>query len=169
MRFLAANSKVLVPKVYPAFVDLESNRTFIIMEYTHAIICKLVKDSIIDLQNMPTPGYLGTLKCQLYHDGVFWTTDYKPLISGPFASQEEMNRGITERPRQTETSHSTLHDHRAVFTYGDLQLKNIMVEEVESREGGSPDFRPDWLELIPDIVDEYPTEYLVMQVIYGII
>ncbi|KAF5867016.1 hypothetical protein ETB97_006862 [Aspergillus alliaceus] len=155
MRFLAANSKVLVPKVYPAFVDLESNRTFIIMEYTHgdnlqrllhllrppqkAIICKLVKDAIIDLQNMPTPGYLGTLKCQLYHDGVFWTTDYKPLISGPFASQEETNRGITERPRQTETSH-TLHDHRAVFTYGDLQLKNIMVEEVESREGGSPEF-----------------------------
>ena len=221
MKFLAANSKVPVPKVYAAFIDPETNRTFIIMEYVRGdnlqkllpsltptekvIICKLVKDAIIELRKIPSPGYLGTLNRQPYHDGVFWTKDNNPLISGPFANQKEMNRGILERLRQTESSQyiqllqktvdSTLHDHRPVFTHGDLQPKNIMVEKAESHDDGSPAFKitlidweiagwypeywdfcnatiscrfkPDWLELIPDILDQYPVEYLMMQVIYS--
>ena len=98
MRFLAANSQVPVPKVYKAFIDTETNRTFIIMEYVHGhnlqkllpsltpaqktIICKLVKDALTDLRKIPPPGNLGTLNHQPYHDGVYWTKDYNPLISG---------------------------------------------------------------------------------------
>lgn len=221
MKFLAANSKVPVPKVYTAFIDPETNQTFIIMEYVRgdnlqellpsltptekAIICKLVKDAIIELRKIPPPGYLGTLNRQPYHDGVFWTKDNDPLISGPFANQKEMNRGILERLRQTESSQyiqllqktidSTLHDHHHVFTHGDLQPKNIMVEKAGSRDDGIPAFKitlidweiagwypeywdfcnatiscrfkPDWLELIPDILDQYPVEYLMMQVVYS--
>ncbi|KAK6838440.1 hypothetical protein RU639_000721 [Aspergillus parasiticus] len=78
MKLLAANSKVPVPKVYKAFVDTETNRTFIIMEYVHgdnlqkllpsltptqkAIICKLVRDALDDLRNMPPPGLSGDLE-----------------------------------------------------------------------------------------------------------
>ncbi|KAE8319822.1 kinase-like domain-containing protein [Aspergillus transmontanensis] len=221
MKFLAANSKVPVPKVYKAFVDTETNRTFIIIEYVHgdnlqkllpsltptqkAIICKLVRDALDDLRNIPPPDYLGTLNRQPYYDGVFWTKDYNPLIFSPFASQREINHGILERLRQTEPPQyirllenmvdSTLHDHRTVFTHGDLQPKNIMVDEVESFEDGSSSFKitlidwelagwypeywdfcnatiscrfkPDWLEFIPDILDEYPLEYLMMQVVYS--
>ncbi|KAB8257980.1 kinase-like domain-containing protein [Aspergillus pseudonomiae] len=221
MRFLSANSKVPVPKVYKAFVDPETNRTYIVMEYVHGdnlqkllpsltpsqktIICKLIKDAMIDLRNIPPPDYLGTMNRQPYHDGVFWTKEQNPLISGPFASQKEMNRGILEKLRQTESPQyirllqtmvdSTLHGHRTVFTHGDLQPKNIMVQEAESHGGGSPKlkitiidweiagwypeywdfcnatiscrFKPDWLALIPDILDEYPVEYLMMQVVYS--
>ena len=221
MKFLAANSKVLVPKVYTAFIDLETNQTFIIMEYIRGdnlqkllpslmptekvIICKLVKDAIIKLQKISLPGYLGTLNHQPYHDSVFWTKDNNPLISGPFANQKEMNCRILERLHQTELSQyiqllqktvdSTLHNHHPVFTHGDLQLKNIMVEKAESRNDGSPAFKiilidweiagwypeywefcnatiscrfkPNWLELIPDILDQYPVEYLIMQVVYS--
>ena len=221
MKFLAANSKVLVPKVYTAFIDLETNQTFIIMEYIRGdnlqkllpslmptekvIICKLVKDAIIKLQKISLPGYLGTLNHQPYHDSVFWTKDNNPLISGPFANQKEMNCRILERLHQTELSQyiqllqktvdSTLHNHHPVFTHGDLQLKNIMVEKDESRNDGSPAFtiilidweiagwypeywefcnatiscrfKPNWLELIPDILDQYPVEYLIIQVVYS--
>lgn len=221
MEFLAANSNVPVPKVYAAFIDPETNRTFIIMEYVAGnnlqvllpsltatqkeAICMLVRDAIIELRNIPPPSYFGTLNRRPYHDGVFWTKDNNPLISGPFANQQEMNRGILERLRRTESCQyvqllqkmveSTLHDHHSVFTHGDLQPKNIMVEGVEPRDGGSlpfkitiidweiagwyPEFwdfcnatiscrfKPDWLELIPDILDEYPVEYLMMQVVYG--
>lgn len=220
MQFLAANSKVPVPKVYTAFIDPGTNRTFIIMEYVPGnnlqdllpsltpaekrIICTLVRDAMIELRNIPPPGYLGTLDHQPYHDGVFWTKDNNQLISGPFANQHEMNRGILERLRQTESSQyiqllqktidSTLHDHRSVFAHGDLQPKNIMVEGIEPRDGGPPfkitlidweiagwypeywdfcnatiscRFKPDWLELIPDILDAYPVEYLMMQVVYS--
>ena len=164
MKFLAANSKVPVPKVYTAFIDPETNWTFIIMEYVRgdnlqellpsltptekAIICKLVKHAIIKLQKIPPQDYLGTLNRQPYHDGVFWTKDNNPLISSPFANQKEMNRGILERLRQMESSQyiqllqktvgSTLHNHRPVFTHGDLQPKNIMVERDGSGDGGSP-------------------------------
>lgn len=221
MQFLAASSKVPVPKVYAAFIDPETSRTFIIMEYVpgHNLqvllpsltlsegkaVCALIRDAMIELRNIPAPGYLGTLNHRPYHDGVFWTKDKDPSISGPFANQQEMNRGIVERLRQTESLqyvqllqkmvNSTLHDHRSVFTHGDLQPKNIMVERVEPHDGGNSPFRitlvdweiagwypeywdfcnatiscrfkPDWLELIPDLLNEYPVEYLMMQVVYS--
>ncbi|KAB8200817.1 kinase-like domain-containing protein [Aspergillus parasiticus] len=198
MKLLAANSKVPVPKVYKAFVDTETNRTFIIMEYVHG-------DNLHKLLPSLTPTQKAII-CKLpYYDGVFWTKDYNPLIFGPFASQREINHGILERLRQTEPPQyirllenmvdSTLHDHRTVFTHGDLQPKNIMVDEVESFEDGSSSFKitlidwelagwypeywdfcnatiscrfkPDWLEFIPDILDVYPLEYLMMQVVYS--
>lgn len=85
----------------------------------------------------------------------------------------------------------TLHGHRTVFTHGDLQPKNIMVERVDAAgpsfkitlvdwemAGWYPEFwefcnatvccrfKPDWLELIPHILEQYSVEYLMMQLVY---
>lgn len=88
----------------------------------------------------------------------------------------------------------TLNSHRIAFAHGDLQPKIIMVERVGSR-GGSPQFRitlldwesagwypefwdfcnaaiacrskPNWLELVPAILEQYPVGFLVMQVVYS--
>ncbi|KAL4931474.1 kinase-like domain-containing protein [Aspergillus undulatus] len=88
----------------------------------------------------------------------------------------------------------TLRGHKAVFTHADLQPKNVMIEQNVVCADGSPDYRitlldwnlagwypeywdycnstvycqgkPDWLELIPDIFDEYPVEYLMMRIFY---
>lgn len=165
----------------------------------------LVKDAIVELRSIAPSGYLGTLNRRPYHDGVLWTEENNPSVSGPFANQQEMNRGTLERLRQTESFQyiqllqkmvdNTVHHHRSVFTHGDLQPKNIMVEGVEPHGVGSlpfkitlidweiagwcPEhwdfcsatiscrFKLDWLELIPDILDQYPVEYLMMQVVYG--
>lgn len=115
-----------------------------------------------------------------------------------------MNLAIVEKLRQTESDqyiqllrqmvNRTLSGHRPVFTHGDLQPKNIIVERLGDREG-HPEFRitlldwesagwypefwefcnatiacrfkPDWLELVPDILDQYPVGFLMMHVVYS--
>jgi aminoglycoside phosphotransferase (APT) family kinase protein len=220
MKFLAENSKVPVPKVHAAFKDPANNKTYIIMEYLpgdtlekllpslnsveKATISNLIKDAITELRSIPPPDYFGMLNRQPYLDGVFWTENLNPKISGPFANEEDMNLAIIEKLRQTESDqyirllrnmvNRTLSGHRTVFTHGDLQPKNIMVQRLGDRDG-CPEFRitlmdwesagwypefwdfcnatiacrfkPDWLELVPDILDQYPVEFLMMQVVYS--
>lgn len=89
----------------------------------------------------------------------------------------------------------TLKGHRTVFAHADLQPKNVMVEQKGVCEDGSHDYRitiidwdlagwypseyweycnstvycqakPEWLELVPDIFEEYPVEYLMMRIFY---
>ncbi|PIG85141.1 hypothetical protein AARAC_010575 [Aspergillus arachidicola] len=151
IRFLAANSKVPVPKVHAAFKDPGTKKTYIIMQYFHdmnlAIIEKLRQ------------------------------TESEPYI--------RLLRNMVNR---------TLNGHRTIFTHGDLQPKNIMDEKLRGRDG-CPEFKitlldwesagwypefwdfcnatiacrfkPDWLELVPDILDQYPVEFLMMQVVYS--
>ena len=217
MKSIAAHSTIPVPKVYAAFIDPETNRAYIIMDYIpgddlqkllpsltpseKAVICRLIRDSIVKLRKIPAPDYLGTLNRQPYNDGVFRPEDDNPLIPGPFANQDEMNRGLLEKLRQLESPQyvrilqgmieRTLHGHRTVFTHGDLQPKNIMVERVDAAgpsfkitlvdwemAGWYPEFwefcnatvccrfKPDWLELIPHILEHYSVEYLMMQLVY---
>lgn len=165
MRFLAANCEVPVPKVHAAFRDPGTNKTYIIMQYLpgdtiqellpsiepveKTTVCKLIKGAIIELRSIPPPGYFGMLNRQPYRqpylDGVFWTEGLNPKISGPFRSQEDMNLAIIEKLRQTESDqytqllrnmiNQTLNSHRTVFTHGDLQPKNIMVQRLGDRDG----------------------------------
>ncbi|RJE19367.1 Choline/ethanolamine kinase [Aspergillus sclerotialis] len=220
MKFVAANSQVPVPTVYAAFRDPDSHKTYIIMEYLadhtlekilpylnaveKATISNAIKHTVSALRSIPPPDYFGMLNRQPYLDGVFRTDGLNPKISGPFANQKEMNLAIIEKLRQTESDqyirllqpmvNRTLNGHRPVFTHGDLQPKNIMVERLGDREG-YPEFKitlldwesagwypefwefcnatvacrfkPDWLELVPDILDQYPVEFLMMQVVYS--
>ncbi|KAL4920848.1 kinase-like protein [Aspergillus aurantiobrunneus] len=160
IKFLAANSRDPVPKVYAAFKLLPS-----LTVAQKSTICKLVRDEFTDLRNIPPQDYLGTLNRQPYLDG--YARFLQKMID------------------------STLHGHRTVFTHGDLQPKNIIVKEVDQSPhfkitligwaiaGWYPEywdfcnatiacrFKPDWLELASKILDEYPVEYLMMQVVYG--
>jgi thiamine kinase-like enzyme len=91
-------------------------------------------------------------------------------------------------------SNVTLRGHNTVYTHADLQPKNVMLEQKGLCEDGSPDYlitlidwdlagwypeywnycnstvycqsRLDWLEQVPDIFNEYPVEYLMMQIIH---
>ena len=71
IKFLAANCKVPVPKVYVAFRDPDTNKTYMIMEYLpgdtirkllpslspaeKATISSLVRDAITELRSIPAP------------------------------------------------------------------------------------------------------------------
>ncbi|KAJ5492698.1 hypothetical protein N7539_001444 [Penicillium diatomitis] len=221
MIFVAHNSNVPVPKVHDNFVDPETQKRYIIMDYIPGTdlekllpslttiekkaISARIKCAVDELRQIPAQGYFGNLGYQPYYDGVLSSPDDNPTISGPFEDQEQMNQGILTRLGQKESPHyirllrgmvdRTLKDHKIVFTHGDLQPKNIMVERNGHQEDGSADFKitlidwnlsgwypefwdfcnstlycqlkHDWLELIPDIFDQYPLEYLMMQVVYS--
>ncbi|KAJ5339075.1 hypothetical protein N7452_005803 [Penicillium brevicompactum] len=87
MRFIAANSKVLVPKVHANFVDPETQKRYIVMDFVPGTdlqkllpsltpaekktVSKRIKDSICELREIATPDYLGNLNETPYIDGGF--------------------------------------------------------------------------------------------------
>lgn len=213
MGFLAGNTNVPVPRVYAAFVEAETNHAFIVMDYIPGdnlqtllpsltstekdIIGKMMRDAITELREIPSEGYLGTMNYQPYYEGVLATEDNNPLISGPFATQKHFNAGMLRkvhlkvsgqdvRPLQKKVN-CTLHGHRTVFAHGDLQPRNIIVERLGYRDGGTPKLKitfvdwemagwypeywefggakieSNWIESFPVIMDYYPAEDLVMQ------
>ncbi|GLB12349.1 hypothetical protein AtubIFM57258_010030 [Aspergillus tubingensis] len=221
MRFVATNSKVRVPKVYDDFMDPETQKRYIIMEYIPGTdlqklapslsddqkkkVSKRIKEALDELRRIPSQGYLGNLNRTPYYEGILSTIDRDPSISGPFDNVEQFNQGILKCLGRRESRHyvrlldeaikRTLKGHRIVFTHADLQPKNVMVAEQKGVcEDGSHDYRitiidwdlagwypeywdycnstvycqakPEWLELVPDIFEEYPVEYLMMRIFY---
>lgn len=218
--YLAENSAVPIPKVYSTLQGHDTAKTYIIMDYIPGdnlekllptlsrtekdIINKLVKEAIANLRKIAPPGYLGMLHRRPYLHGIFWTEGSDPKLSGPFAYQKEMNLAILEKLGESESEaymnllrsmvKRTLKRHRTVFTHGDLQPRNIMVERLGTRNGEpnfkitlvdwetagwypefwdfcnaaiASQFKPDWLELTLDILDQYPLEFMMMQVVYS--
>ena len=206
--------------VHVNFVDPDTQKRYIVMDFVPGTdlqkllpsltpaekkaVSKRIKDAIGELREMATPDYFGNLNGTPYIDGVLSTPDNNPAISGPFKNQEQMNQGILKKLAQTQSPQyirllqnmvtCTLKNHQNVFTHGDLQPKNIIVERIGVSDGEAdfkvtlidwnlagwyPDFwefcnstlycqmKPDWLELTPDIFDQYPIEYLMMQVVYS--
>ncbi|PYH99866.1 kinase-like protein [Aspergillus ellipticus CBS 707.79] len=220
MKFVASNSKVRVPKVHDEFVDPETRKRYIIMDYVPGTdleklapflsedqkktVSKRVREALDELRRIPSPGYFGNLNHTPYYEGILSTLDRDPSISGPFENEEQFNQGILKSLGQRESPHyvrllgeaiqRTLRGHKTVFTHADLQPKNVMVEQNGVCEDGSPDYqitlidwslagwypeywdycnstvycqgKPEWLELVPDIFDEYPVEYLMMRTYY---
>ncbi|KAL4994376.1 kinase-like domain-containing protein [Aspergillus recurvatus] len=220
MKFVAANSNVPIPKVYDHFVDPETQKRYIIMDYIPGTdlqklapclaedqkktVSKRIREALDELRRIPSQGYFGNLNRTPYYEGILSTLDHDPSISGPFDNEEKLNQGLLKCLGQRESPHyvrllrepiqRTFRGHRAVFTHADLQPKNVMVEQNGECADGSPDYRitvldwslagwypeywdycnstvycqgkPDWLELVPDIFDEYPVEYLMMRIFY---
>ena len=88
--------------------------------------------------------YFGGVNRRRLEDGVFWTESLDPAICGPFDTEEALNEAMIRRIRelvdepQTNLIRSLIAEvlcgrqsQRPVFTHGDLQPKNIMVERLE--------------------------------------
>ncbi|PIG81619.1 hypothetical protein AARAC_002121 [Aspergillus arachidicola] len=205
MKFVAANGKVPVPKVHDHFVDPETQKRYIIMDYVpgtdlqklgsslpedqRKTASKRIREALDELRRIPSQGYFGNLNRTPYYEGILSTIDHDPSISGPFENEEQLNQGLLERLGQRESPHyvrllcepiqRTLRGHKAVFTHADLQPKNVMVEQKGNLAGWYPEYwdycnstvycqgKLEWLELVPDIFDQYPVEYLMMRVFYA--
>lgn len=113
MTFVALNSNVPVPKFHDNFVDPETRKRYIIMDYIPGTdlekllpsltpvekqtISTRIKGAIDELRQIPAQGYFGNLERQPYTDGVLPSPDDNPTISGPFENQEQMYQGILTR------------------------------------------------------------------------
>ncbi|TQN69272.1 hypothetical protein CSHISOI_06211 [Colletotrichum shisoi] len=223
LKYVSENSDVPVPKVLATMTEPETGCNFIVMEYVDgqrldAIweslaseekhdIGKQIQTALEDLRKIPIPGYFGALDRQPFPDGIFWTQEGNPETSGPFDTEEELNKGIVRRLEASEPASytsllaalisETLKGHRAVFTHGDLQPKNILVSRSGIKEDGRGEFkikiidwensgwypeywefcnstitgrfRPQWLELVLQIMPIYKTEYLMLQTIRSVL
>ncbi|RDW66951.1 hypothetical protein BP5796_09700 [Coleophoma crateriformis] len=154
MRFVASNTSVPVPEVFATFSDPQTKINYIVMEFMPGQsldIAKQLNDIMKNLREVEPPNYLGSVGNQALPDGVFWDPDLDKAITGPFTSESALNEGIiqhltrTEAPGQVqllrELISSTLIDHKAVFTHGDFQPKNIMIEEVGQNQDGQRLFK----------------------------
>lgn len=223
MRYIAAKSTVPLPQVHATFSEPESGLNFIVMDYLEGVslqtllpsldleekleISTQLKAIMDQLRQIKEPGYLGSIDHKPLVDGVFWTPDNDRSVSGPFLNESELNKGILRRLRQTEEEahirflgsimSTTLQNHRTVFTHGDLQPKNIIVDRIRDSNIGTSSFkisiidwevsgwypeywefcnatitgrlRADWLDMARSILTPYPNEYLMMHIIRGIL
>ena len=111
-----------------------------------------VKVAIGALRSLSPPDYLGGINQQQYVDAIFMTWPIDPTISGPFKDEDAMNEGMLRRMRQLTDEPFTnltrsmvsqvLTGHRTVFTHGDIQARNIIVERINDVGfEGKPRFR----------------------------
>lgn len=79
-------------------------------------------------------------------DNIFWTGDTADTIAGPFSTEEELNDTIIKKyifnnllknkvDFYKRAFPSILRDHYPVLTHGDLQRKNILVQETSPSPG----------------------------------
>jgi thiamine kinase-like enzyme len=74
-----------------------------------------------------------------------------PAVMGTFPDEKALNEGMVLRLKQSqkegyvkalkEMIHLTFHGNRCVFTHGDLQFKNVMVERVGQELNGCGKFK----------------------------
>lgn len=223
LKFVSEHSNVPVPKVLATMTEPGTSCSFIVMEYVEGQglgeiwnslspaekfdVGRQIQDALENLRKLSEPGYFGALHRQPLPDGIFWTPEQDPQTSGPFETEKELNEGIIRRLKTSEpASHiallrklmsDTLKDHHPVFTHGDLQPKNILVNRIGTKDDGRGEFqikiidwenagwypeywefcnstiagrfRPDWLDLVQQIMPVYPTEYLMLQAIRSLL
>ena len=153
MLFVQQHTRIQVPQVY-AIYGTEDGCNYIIMEYVPGqtlasvwsslsrtqkeTIAGILKSYLSDLRALPPPDYFGSIGKRPLLEDIFWTPDGIQSISGPFATETELNEGMTRNyVRYGGSSYKTelyrrafpgiLKDHATMFTHGDFQRKNIMV------------------------------------------
>jgi aminoglycoside phosphotransferase (APT) family kinase protein len=104
---------------------------------------------IEEIRKLPSPtgGYCG-LGSSPVPDSFFWKDSDEEQINGPFVTEEEFNRGLTDVISSGSLTKPFRHvffrrgvgtilkDHPPVFTHGDLQRKNIVIRRTTGPNDG---------------------------------
>lgn len=169
MIFVRENTNIHVPRVYALYTDSETAKNYIIMEkisgqslssiWPHLslpekdCIIATLRDNFNELRQLAPPDYYGSLGRRYFLDGIFWTQNPEPAINGPFSSGnaviEAMAQKYTYDGRSSYRADfyrqclpRVLHDHGPIFTHGDFQRKNIIVQKAgEQNSGRDPQFQ----------------------------
>lgn len=165
MLFVRKNTHVGVPRVYALYSDAKTGKNYIVMEkipgqtllslwpqLSHsekqAIVMTLHK-YFDDLRQLSPPGYYGSLGERCLLDEIFWTLHPEPAINGPFTSPKALLEAMALKythdgrpPYRADFYRQclprVLRDNRPIFTHGDFQRKNIIVQRnLESHDDTS--------------------------------
>ena len=110
MLFANKNTNINIPRVYALYSDPTNGKNYIVMEriagetllslwpklspLEKELIATILRKSLDDLRQLPSPGYYGSLDERCLLDEIFWTTDPEPSINGPFQSTETFIEGM---------------------------------------------------------------------------
>lgn len=158
MIFIKNTTTVSVPKVYALFKDIESSKTYIIMERINGdrldfiwtsldrmqkqAIALQIRTSFIELRKLRSPDGYCSLDCKPLRDHIFYTgTPEESLkIEGPFNTEMDLNDALIKKylssgylpigkaDYYSRAFPSVLSGHPPTFTHGDLQRKNIIMD-----------------------------------------
>lgn len=106
-----------------------------------------------DLRKIPSPGIFGSVLHGCVPHRFFWTPVPYPQINGPFEHEQDFSMAMAKRSQcawddEISTTNrswvsgwlarnlpTALRGHHPVFTHGDFQRKNILVEKVAVKDG----------------------------------
>ncbi|CAK7267351.1 hypothetical protein SEPCBS119000_002504 [Sporothrix epigloea] len=105
-------------------------------------IVQQLKESFDAIRDLPGPGFFGSIDRTKPRDFFFDFDEPMPSLDGPFHTEEALINGLVDRylaedpeRRRCESEYYRKHlmkqlkgDGQSVFTHGDLQLKNIMLQ-----------------------------------------
>lgn len=156
MLFVRENTNICVPRVFALYSDAETGKNFIVMEriigqtllaawpkLTESEKQDILSDLRIqfdELRQLSSPNYFGSFGKRKLLDGIFWTEEPDPSVNGPFDSEETLNEAMMRKYSYNGGPHYRMEylrkclplifqGHKATFTHGDLQRKNIMIRE----------------------------------------
>jgi len=160
LEYLSEHSDIPVPKFYTSFSDPRTDTYFIVMQYIEGItleealpaltthekadLVMQIREILQDLRSLKSPGYLGSVNHLPCEDGVFYDNKTLHMISGPFPSEDEFHAAIIQRFERTEPApliqlirdlSERMPRHETVFTHGDLQPKNILLQKTQEGDG----------------------------------
>ncbi|KAL2837678.1 hypothetical protein BJX68DRAFT_280148 [Aspergillus pseudodeflectus] len=116
------------------------------------IVSKYIREALNKLRHIPSQGYFGNWNHTPYYKGILSTLNHDLSISGPFNNKELLYQALLKCLGQKESPHYVRLLREPIRHY-----YNLMVYCQR---------KPDWLELVPDIFNEYPVEYLMMRIFY---
>ncbi|PWY83763.1 kinase-like protein [Aspergillus sclerotioniger CBS 115572] len=155
MLYVRKNTRIPVPRVYALFSHPETRKKYIVMERIagqtllslwpqlslseNETVAATLKTYFTELRQLSSPGYYGSLGERCLYDAIFWTHGSNPEINGPFTSHETLIEAMAlkytydGRPAYRADFYRqclprVLHSDGSIFTHGDFQRKNIMVQ-----------------------------------------
>jgi len=223
LEYLSLRTNIPVPKLHSSFLDPTTGRYFIIMQYINGItleealpglntqdrldVSLQIRSILLDLRSLESPGYLGSADRRPCEDGVFYDPESPYPISGPFSSEDEFYAAIISRFERSEPAafvrllrnlSEKMPRHKIVFTHGDLQPKNILLQKTQEAGDGckykvflidweisgwypaywefcnatiAGRFKPEWLAIMQELFSgsTYEYEFLYMEFIRHLI
>ena len=217
MMFVRENTSVPVPRVYALFNKADTSKSYIIMERIHGKsladawsslsrsekqwIAAQLREHLQNLHGLHSRTYRSVAN-QPLRDEVFWTGDQNVNLAGPFKSDSELKTAIVEIYKLNNNAHikgkadycermfsSELRSSKPVFTHGDLQRKNIILQNDSSSKkrivivdwetaGFYPEyweyarayqsirFTDDWESYICGVLSPLPREHNMLRIVF---